>query len=126
MEIQKIEKFTDLIAWKEGHKLVLMIYEVSRKFPVDERFGLTTQIQRCAVSITSNIAEGFSRNTPKDKNHFFYISLGSITEMQNQLLIARDLGYININQVKKIGEQSVLVQKLINGLVRSNKNRIKK
>lgn len=126
MEKQKIEKFTDLIAWKEGHELVLMIYDVSKKFPIDERFGLTNQIRRCAVSITSNIAEGFSRSTPKDKNQFYYISLGSITEMQNQLLIARDLMYIGTNQIKKIADQSVLVQKLINGLVRSNKNRLEK
>lgn len=126
MEKQKIEKFTDLIAWKEGHELVLMIYDVSKKFPIDERFGLTNQIRRCAVSITSNIAEGFSRSTPKDKNQFYYLSLGSITEMQNQLLIARDLMYIGTNQIKKIADQSVLVQKLINGLVRSNKNRLEK
>ena len=103
-----------------------MIYEISRDFPAEEKFGLINQIRRCAVSITSNITEGFSRNTPKDKNQFYYISLGSITEMQNQLLIARDLKYIKTSQVKEIADQSVLVQKLVNGLIRSNKNRIEK
>lgn len=94
-EHQTIKSFTDLNAWKEGHKLVLIIYKTTRLFPSDEKFGLCSQIQRAAISITSNIAEGFSRNSSKEKVQFYYTSLGSLTEIQNQLLIARDLGYIN-------------------------------
>ncbi len=63
----KIKSFTDLYAWKEGHKLVLMIYKITEKFPQKEMFGLISQMRRSAVSITSNTAEGFSRNTNKDK-----------------------------------------------------------
>jgi len=122
-ERKKIESFTDLNAWKEGHKLVLMIYEITEIFPDKEKFGLTSQMQRCAVSITSNIAEGFGRKGKKEKIQFYYISLGSVTELQNQLLIARDVGYLNGKEFKKIADQTVTVQKITNGLIRSIKNR---
>ena len=118
-----IVKFTDLAAWSEGHKLVIMVYEATGQFPKSEIFGLVNQMRRCAVSITSNIAEGFSRNTPKDKNHFYYMALGSATELQNQLLISRDLKYITDSEFQKIANQSVTVHKLVNGLIKSNKNK---
>ena len=120
--VDKIVKFTDLVAWQEGHKLVLMVYKVTEKFPREENFGITNQLRRCVVSITSNIAEGFSRNTPRDKNQFYYIALGSVTELQNQLLISRDLKYLDKN-FEKIAAQSVTVHKLINGLIKSIKNK---
>lgn len=119
----KVERFTDLIAWQEGHKLVIAIYKATDKFPKHEIFGLSNQMRRCSVSITSNIAEGFSRRTPKDKNQFYYMALGSITELQNQLLISRDLGYLEKDRFKIMAEQTILAQKLINGMVRYNKNK---
>lgn len=70
----EIKDFTDLNAWKEGHKFVLGIYELTNNFPKDERFGLISQLRRAAVSITSNIAEGFSRYYFKDKVRFYYIA----------------------------------------------------
>lgn len=114
----KIRAFTDLNAWKEGHKLVLMIYKITENFPDKERFSLTNQMRRSAVSITSNIAEGFSRNTNKDKHQFYSMSLGSLTELQNQLLIARDVKYTEENEFQKIIDQTIVVSKLINGLKR--------
>lgn len=117
----KIHSFTDLIAWKEGHQLVVMIYKITKKFPEDEKFGLTNQIRRCAVSVTSNIAEGFSRRTSKDKTQFYYMALGSIAELQNQILIARDIHYINNNEFRVIADKTVEVSKLINGLIKSAK-----
>jgi len=116
-----IRSFTDLNAWKEGHKLVLSIYKITENFPSKERFGLTSQMTRAAVSITSNIAEGFSRRSRKESMQFFYMSLGSTTELQNQLLIARDLGYIAKEEFKKIANQTVVVSKLLNGLIKSSK-----
>lgn len=118
MENAKIKSFTDLIAWQEGHKLVLMLYAVTKKFPKEELFILVSQIRRAVISITSNIAEGFSRNTNKDKVQFYCISLGSLTEIQNQLLVARDLKYITQDEFNKIANQTIKVAKLINGLKR--------
>lgn len=94
MEEEKITSFTKLNAWKEGHTLVLIIYRTTKIFPKEEFFGLINQMRRCSVSITSNIAEGFSRNSWKEKLQFYSMVLGSLTELQNQLIIARDVGYI--------------------------------
>ena len=121
-ESGKIKSFTDLNAWKEGHKLVLMIYDITKQFPKEEIFGLVSQIRRCAVSITSNIAEGFSRLSYKEKARFYSISLGSTTELQNQLLIAKDVNYITKEQFQNIAEQSIKVHKITNGLIKSSKN----
>lgn len=118
----KIKSFTDLNAWKEGHKLVLMIYEITKKFPKDEMFGLTNQLRRAAVSITSNIAEGFSRQSYKEKAHFYSTSLGSTTEVQNQILIAKDVKYINNSEFQKIANRTIIVHKLVNGLIKCSKN----
>lgn len=117
----KIVKFTDLVAWQEGHKLVLMTYESTRSFPKDEMFALVSQMRRCVVSVTSNIAEGFSRNSVKERVQFYSIALGSVTELQNQLLIARDVKYISAKEFKVTAEQSVVVHKILNGLLKKTK-----
>lgn len=90
----KIRSFIDLDAWKEGHKLVLMIYGITKRFPKDELFALSSQIRRCSISVTSSIDEDFSRQSYKEKAQFYSIALGSVTELQNQLLIAKDVDYI--------------------------------
>ncbi|MFH0863788.1 MAG: four helix bundle protein [Candidatus Gottesmanbacteria bacterium] len=117
----KITSFTDLIVWQEGHKLVLLIYQITRSFPQEEIYCLTNQMRRCAISITSNIAEGFSRQGLKEKIQFYYMALGSITELQNQLLLARDLRYIGNNQFQNLAGQTVVIHKLLNGLIKSLK-----
>ncbi|HLC43768.1 MAG TPA: four helix bundle protein [Patescibacteria group bacterium] len=118
---EKIRSFTDLNAWKEGHKLVLVVYETTKKFPKEELFGLTNQLRRCVVSITSNLAEGFSRQSYKEKVQFYSIAQGSVTEAQNQLLIARDIGFIDNKSFQKVANQSVVVHKLISGLIKKSK-----
>lgn len=117
----KIQFFTDLNAWKEAHKLVLMVYEITKKFPREELFGLTNQIRRAAISITSNIAEGFSRQSYKDKVHFYSIAQGSLTELQNQLFLARDVEYISKEIFKNCFDQSVVAHKLLSGLIKCSK-----
>lgn len=117
-----ISNFTDLNAWKEGHKLVLEIYKITEKFPKDEMFGLINQMRRCVVSVTSNIAEGFSRQSYKEKIQFYYMSLGSVTELQNQLLISRDVKYINDKQFQDLYILSIKVHKIINGLIKSSRS----
>jgi four helix bundle protein len=120
---EKIRSFTDLNAWREAHTLVLDVYAITKSFPKDELFALTSQMRRCVISIDSNIAEGFSRNSAKDKLQFYAIALGSVTEIQSQLLVARDLKYLPSEKFKKIAEQTVLVGKLINGMKKSVSDR---
>lgn len=115
----KIKSFTDLVAWKESHKLAVEIYKYTDKYPEKEKYSLIDQMRRCGVSISSNIAEGFSRKSNKEKNHFFYTARGSLTELQNQLLISKDIGYLNKEDFDLLAKQTVQVSKLINGLIKS-------
>ena len=117
--MEKISSFKDLIAWKEGHKLAVTIYEITKAFPKEEIFGLTNQIRRAAVSVTSNIAEGFSRNSSKEKIQFYSIALGSLSEVQSQILIAKDIGYLAGERYDSISQLTITVSKLLNGLARS-------
>lgn len=122
-EKTKITTFTDLYAWKEGHKLVLMIYKSTGTFPSEERYGLTSQMRRSAVSVTSNIAEGFSRFTPADRVHFYVTAQGSLTELQNQLIIARDIAYMPADEFHSIATHGVIVHKLLTGLIKATRLR---
>ena|SRR3989344_1434057 len=117
----KAKSFTDLRVWEKSHQLVLVIYQTVSSFPKDELYALSSQIKRAAVSISSNIAEGFVRKTKKEKEQFYYIALGSLTELQNQLLIARDLQFIAKENFKSIAEQTIEISKMINGLIKSLK-----
>ncbi len=121
MEKAKITTFTDLNAWQKGHELVLGVYKSAEDFPANEQFGLSSQIKRAVVSVTSNIAEGFSRKTSTDKTHFYHMALGSCTEVQNQLLVARDLHFIDKEKFMQLAELSISVHKLLNGLIKSLK-----
>ena len=121
MEKEKIKNFIDLRTWQEAHKLVLMIYDSTKNFPKEEIYGLTSQIRRAAVSVTSNIAEGFSRFSYKEKIQFYYIANSSVTESQNQLIIAKDLGYLKQEEFNKIYNQSIDVHKLLNSIIKSSR-----
>jgi len=117
----KIRTFTDLNAWKKSHELVLFTYKITNLFPKKEIFSLTSQMRRAAISITSNIAEGFSRQSYKEKTHFYSIALGSLTELQSQFLVARDITYIK-EEYRIFFNKSVLAHKLINGLIKYSKS----
>lgn len=117
----KIQSFTDLQTWKEGHILVVSIYKETGMFPQKELFSLIDQMRRCVVSITSNIAEGFSRQGKKEKVQFYYTAKGSLTELQNQLLVAKDVGYLSKEKFNQLAQQTVTVGKLLTGLIKSGK-----
>ena len=114
-----IQKFTDLEVWKEAHKFTLLIYKFTKKFPKDEIFGLIPQIRRAVVSIESNISEGFSRYHFKDRLNFYYQSRGSASEVQTQLIIAKDLNYVNQNEFREAWELSQKVLIILSGLIKS-------
>lgn len=115
----KIQFFTDLIVWQKGHSFVLDIYKITKKFPKEEQYGLTSQLRRAAVSITSNIAEGFYRRGKREKIQFLYISLGSVAESENQLYIARDLQYFSEQEFISLFNKAVEIAKLITSSVSS-------
>lgn len=120
-EFGKITKFTDVVAWQEGHKLVLMIYRMIKTFPNWEKFSLASQLTRATVSFTSNIAEGFAKKSAKEKEKFYSIAQTSLIEVQNQILIARDVGHIRNEEFSKIANQTVTCHKLIIGLIKSTR-----
>ncbi len=113
----QVNSFKELIVWQEAHKLVLMIYEITKKFPKDEIFGLSSQIKRAAISITSNIAEGFIRSGKKEKMQFNLYSKGSLIEVENQIITAKDVGYISQDEFNKIDSQITRVHKLLNAYI---------
>jgi four helix bundle protein len=115
--VQKITSFTQLFSWQKGHALALLVYKLTKLYPKEELFGLVSQMRRCGVSITSNIAEGFSRRSSKEKVQFYYIALGSVTELQNQLLLSRDLGFLSEENFKQASSLSTDVARLINGAI---------
>jgi len=117
---KKIKSFTDLTTWQEGHKLVIEVYTITKSFPKEEIYSLTSQMRRAAASITSNIAEGFGRHSYKEKIQFYYVAQGSLTELKNQILIARDVGYLKTN-ITALTEQANIVHKLLQGLIRKSK-----
>ena len=118
----KIRDFTDLETWKKSHELVLKIYKATRQFPKSETIGLISQIQRAAVSITSNIAEGFGRQTIKEKIQFYYQAHGSLTEVKNQLILSRDLNYVSEQEFDKIMDTLITSHRLLQGLLRKTKS----
>lgn len=118
---QKIESFTDLNTWKEGHKLVILVYQETKSFPKEETYGLISQMRRAAISITSNIAEGFSRQSYAEKVQFYSIAKGSLSEIQNQLIVSKDLNFINEIEFEKVFNQSTIVHKLLTGIIKKSR-----
>ncbi|OGH89287.1 MAG: hypothetical protein A2469_01680 [Candidatus Magasanikbacteria bacterium RIFOXYC2_FULL_40_16] len=114
-----INNFYDLDAWKKGHTLVIEIYKITKNFPKDELYGVVSQLRRAASSITANIAEGFARYHFKDKIRFYHQARGSAAEVQNFLLLAKDLEYISLENCREFGKKTKEVMQLINGLIRS-------
>ncbi|MEK7170776.1 MAG: four helix bundle protein [Patescibacteria group bacterium] len=115
---EKIQTFTDLLVWQKGHELAIEVYKTTRKFPREELYGLTSQMRRAAVSITSNIAEGFGRIGYREKLQFYYISHGSLIELKNQLLIARDIDYLTNENFDILDTQVIQVHRLLRGLLK--------
>lgn len=120
--MEKIKSFTQLKAWQKAHKFVLFIYLLTKDFPEEEKFGLVIQMRRAAVSITSNIAEGFGRRSKKEKVQFYTTAKTSNLEIQSQLLIGKDLAYITKENFNKAAELSIEISRLISGLIKSSLN----
>ena len=116
---KEVRNFNDLEVWQKAHHLTLEIYKITKDFPKAEIFGITNQLRKAASSISANISEGFERYYPKDKSRFYYQARGSIAEVQNFLLLARDLGFIDNQTFQGLYEQANSTRQLLNGLIRS-------
>jgi four helix bundle protein len=118
----KIQSFTDLEVWKEGHSLVISVYRFTASFPKSETYSLVDQMRRAASSVTANIAEGWGRQTYKERIQFCYLAQGSLTELKNFLLIARDIGYLKKQSFDELAKQANLTHKLLQGFIQKTKS----
>ena len=116
--------FQRVIAWQKAHDFVLSVYSITRQFPDDERFGLTSQFRRAAVSIEANIAEGYKKLSKTDKLRFFNIAQGSLEECRNYIILSLDLNYITEQDYNLLCKQSEYTSRMLNsyceGIVNNN------
>jgi len=118
----KIRTFKDLLAWQSAHKLVLLVYKATKDFPDYELFGLVMQMRRCAVSVPSNLAEGFKRRG-RDKFQFYSYAEASLEELKYQILLSYDLKYLDEDSYSKLIELAENTGKLLNGWINSVKKK---
>jgi four helix bundle protein len=111
-----MKTFRELVVWQKSMDLVTEIYEKTRNFPDEEKYGLTNQIRRASVSIPSNIAEGFGRKSDGDFARFVSIAMGSNYEVQTQLEIARNVGFMDSSQLNLLVEKLEEIDKMLKGL----------
>ncbi|HBE73980.1 MAG TPA: four helix bundle protein [candidate division Zixibacteria bacterium] len=114
-----LNSFRDLIVWRKSYALCLLVYRHTREFPKSEEFGLVSQLRRSAVSVPSNIAEGYNRKSKKEYIQFLYTSSGSLGELQTQLMISHDIGYIDDVRFTEMYDISIEVDKMLNKLIES-------
>ena len=114
-----LRSYKDLLVWQKSYKLCLLIYKVSKIFPKDEQYILVPQIRRAAVSIPSNAAEGYGRKTTKEYIQFLYIAYGSLCELETQILLANDLGYLDADKFRDIQAAIEEVERMLKALIRS-------
>jgi four helix bundle protein len=112
-----VKSYKDLKVWQRAIQLSLAIYRLTAEFPAEERFGISSQLQRAGVSIASNIAEGYGRGSRKDYKQFLAIARGSTLEVQTQLIIANELGYCDLQHLKRTEALSEEVSKMLYALI---------
>ncbi len=112
-----MNSYRDLIVWQKSMDIVTLVYKISKLFPDNEKFGLTSQIKRSSVSVPSNIAEGYGRNYTKDYIRFLNIARGSLYEMQTQLQVALNLSFVDESALDEINSLSKEVEKMLNSLI---------
>lgn len=117
------QTYHELTAWQKAFTLCIEVYRVARKFPKVEAYGLSAQIQRAAVSIPSNIAEGFGRRTTPDFLHSLYIAYGSVCELETQIRIAAELDYIPDDDTQRLLQSTGDVERLTKAFIRSLEKR---
>ena len=115
----KANKYQDLIVWQKAMDFAERVYGLTKKFPAEEKFGLTSQLNRSAVSIASNIAEGAGRDSSKEFSQFLSVAMGSCFEAETQLLMARRFGFVKEDETQLLIEQTSEIQRMLTGLKKS-------
>ena len=117
---EKAKSYKDLLIWQKSHSLVLEVYKITKQFPREESFGLTSQLRRAAVSVPANISEGFARKGTNDKLRFYTIAAGSLSEVSYYLLLAQELGYADTDDlIEKADEAGRMLNSYANSMKRS-------
>jgi four helix bundle protein len=114
-----LKNYKELKVWQRSYQLCLEVYGITKKFPEDERYGLSSQMRRAAVSVPSNIAEGYGRRTTREYIRFLYIAYGSNCELETQILLGGDLGYITATKLEILQEGIGEVERMLKALIRS-------
>ena len=112
-----VRDFRGLKVWEKAHQLTLSVYRVSVRFPTDERYGLTSQLRRAAVSIPANIAEGCGRRGDREMSRFLQISMGSASELEYHLLLAHDLGHLDNQTHRELEERTTEVKRMLSSFL---------
>jgi four helix bundle protein len=120
---EMLKNYKELNVWQKSYELCLKIYRITAKFPKEERCGLTSQIRRSAVSIPSNIAEGYGRKTTLDYIRMLYISYGSVCELETQILLAGDLGFIEKGELGTAKKDIAEIERMLKALIKSLENK---
>ena len=118
-----VRSYQDLVVWEKALELAEMVYRVSASFPADERFGMTSQVRRAAVSVASNIAEGARRHGSKEFLHFLGVASGSLAEVETILILAQRMGMADSEQVTELLAQAAEIGRMLSGLKRSLNSR---
>jgi len=120
---EKLKSYKDLKVWQRSYQLCLEIYKITKGFPDEEKYGLTSQLRRAAVSVPSNISEGYGRKTTPEYIQFLYIAYGSVCEIETQILLSGDLGYISNGRLEMLKEGIREVERMLKALIRSLENK---
>jgi len=115
--------YKDLQVWQKAYQLCLGIYKSTKEFPKSEQYGITAQIRRAAVSIPSNIAEGYGRKTTKEYIRSLYVAYGSNCELETQIFLSGDLGYIEAGKLKKLQDEVEEVERMLKALIKALENK---
>ena len=118
-----LKNYKELKVWQKSYQLCLEMYKATKTFPKNEGFGLTSQMRRAALSIPSNIAEGYGRKTTPEYLRFLYIAYGSTCELETQLLLSGDLGYLNKEKVSELQRDIGEVERMLKALIKSLENK---
>jgi four helix bundle protein len=118
-----LKNYKELKVWQKSYQLCLEVYGITRGFPGDEKYGLISQVRRAAVSVPSNIAEGYGRKTTREYIRSLYLAYGSNCELETQILLSNDLGYMKAQEKEKLQENIEEVERMLKALIKSLENK---